>query len=89
MIYHCIHKLRIRPEGAFKNTNRIPDLPKHNSSFKRNAGKFFYISVQFNPKPDFQFLVPVPAKLEIGFFQITEHNLPDYIFSQFVSFKNV
>ena len=64
---------RVRPEGGFKNRNRIPDLPKHNSgSYYRNQNIFFDIPVPVNPEPEFQIIAPVPAKPEpeIGFTRI-------------------
>lgn len=73
---------RVRPEGGFKNRNRKPDLPKHNSgSCYRNRNIFFYIPVPVNPETEFQFLVPVLAKQEpeIGFHRISIWNSPQFI----------
>ena len=54
---------RVRPEGGFKNRNRKPDLPKHNSGscLNWNRNIFFYIPVLVNPEQEFQIIVLVPA----------------------------
>jgi hypothetical protein len=53
---------RVRPEGGFKNRNRIPDLTKHNSSScYRNRNIYLLFPVPVNPEPEIQFLVPVPV----------------------------
>ena len=57
-----IYVTMVRPEGVFKNRNRKPDLPKHNSgSCYRNRNMFFEIPVPVNPEPEVQILVPFPA----------------------------
>ena len=66
--------VRVRPEGGFKNRNRKPDLPKHNSgSYYRNRNIFIVLPVPVNPEPEFKIFVPVPAKPEpeIGFNRIS------------------
>ena len=71
---------RVRPEGGFKNRNRKPDLPKHNSgSCYRNRNIFFDIPVPVNPEPEFQILNPVP-ELEIGFHQISARIYRNYLY---------
>ena len=48
---------RVRPEGGFKNRNRKPDLPKHNSgSFYRNCTIFFDIPLPVKSDPEFQII---------------------------------
>ena len=77
---------RVRPEGGFKNRNRIPDLTKHNSgSCYRNRNIYLLFPVPVNPEPEFQFLVPVPAKPEpeIGFHRISGRNLLELIVFRF------
>jgi hypothetical protein len=50
----------VRPEGGYKNQNRIPDLTKHNSgSCYRNRNIYLLFPILVNPEPEFQFLVPV------------------------------
>ena len=70
---------RVRP--GFKNCNRKLDLPEDNSgSYYRNRNIFFY-----NPEPEFQFLVQVPAypQPEIGFHRISGRNLLELIVFRF------
>ena len=53
---------RVQPEGGFKNRNRKPDLPKHNSgSCYWNRNIFFDIPVLVNQEQKIQVIVPVPA----------------------------
>ena len=69
---------RVQPEGGLKNWNQKLDFPKPNSVF-------FYIPGSVNLEPEFQFLVPVPAKpeLEIGLHLIPGRNLLDFIFPKY------
>ena len=81
---------RVRPEGGFKNRNRKPDLPKHNSgSYYRNRNIFIVLPVPVNPEPEFKIFVPVPAKPEpeIGFNRISGRIYQNSFSQQFILFK--
>ena len=55
-----LHISRVRPEGGFKNRNREPDLPKHNSSsYYQNQNMLFDVPVPIKPEPEFQIFVAV------------------------------
>ena len=77
----CDCDSRVRPEGGFKNRNRIPDLTRDNSgSCYQNRNIYFLFPVPVNPEPEFQFLVPAQPEPEIGFHRISGRNLPEFIF---------